>query len=103
MEPWIQSVDEEERTRSMESLTGMLRAYLSHSESDESSRRFPLQGQILGRMVPRCSDPKLFIRQTAIDCIQMTLRIATCMPGVLQLLLVTADDLQCTSLGDNRY
>jgi hypothetical protein len=65
----------------MESFVGMLRAYLSHSESDESARHLPLQGQILGRMVPRCSDPALYIRQSAIDCIQMTLRISTCMPG----------------------
>lgn len=83
LEPWILSVDEQERTRSMESFVGMLKAYLSHSESDELSRNLPLQGQLLGRMVPRCSDPKLFIRQTAIDCIQITLRITTCMPGAL--------------------
>ena len=65
----------------MESFVGMLRAYKSHSESDEPARTLPLQGQILGRMVPRCSDPNLLIRQTAIDCIQITLRITTCMPG----------------------
>ena len=75
-------MDEHERTRAMESLVGMLKVYQAHSDSDEASRNLPLQGQILGRMVPRCSDPKLFIRQTAIDCIQLTLRIATCAPGV---------------------
>lgn len=74
-------MDEHERTRSMGSFIGMLKAYLVHSESEECSRHLPLQGQILGRMVPRCSDPKLYIRQTAIDCIQITLCIATCMPG----------------------
>ena len=81
LEPWIQSANENERTRAMESFVEMLRAYLAHSESDEAARSLPLQGQILGRMVPRCSDPKLFIRQTAVDCIQMTLRIATCSTG----------------------
>lgn len=74
-------MDEQERTRAMESFTGMLKAYLAHSESDEAARNLPLQGQLLGRMIPRCSDPKLFIRQSAIDCIQTTLRIATCAPG----------------------
>ena len=61
---------------------GLLRAYLVHSDNEEAARYLPLQGQILGRMVPRCSDPNLHIRQTAIDCIQITLQIATCMPGI---------------------
>lgn len=74
-------MDEHERTRSMGSFICMMKAYMVHSESEECSRHLPLQGQILGRMVPRCSDPKLYIRQTAIDCIQITLRISTCMPG----------------------
>lgn len=65
----------------MDTFVGLLRVYLTHSESAEAARHLPLQGQILGRMVPRCSDPNLFIRQAAIDCIQITLRIATCMPG----------------------
>ena len=47
----------------------------------QPSRSLPLQGQLLGRMVPRCSDPSLFIRQSAVECIQIVLRIATCMPG----------------------
>ncbi len=81
LSPWIQSVDELERTRAMRTFVGMLKAYMSHSESDEASRQLPLQGEILGRMVPRCSDPSLFIRQTAMDCIQLTLRVATCTPG----------------------
>lgn len=74
-------MDEVERQRAMETFVGMLKSYLNASEAEESSRHLPLQGQILGRMVPRCSDPSLYIRQTAIDCIQLTLRIATCMPG----------------------
>ena len=65
----------------MRGFVGMLKAYMVHSEGDEASRHLPLQGELLGRMVPRCSDPSLFIRQTAIDCIQYTLRIATCTPG----------------------
>ena len=84
--PWIQSVDELERTRAMCSVVGMLKAYSAHSETDEASRHLPLQGELLGRMVPRCSDPSLFIRQTAMDCIQLTLRIATCTPGTVALL-----------------
>lgn len=59
----------------------MLKVYLAQSETDEAARHLPIQGQILGRMVPRCSDPSLFIRQAALDCIQMTLQVATCVPG----------------------
>lgn len=81
LSPWIQSSDQLERTRAICSFVGMLKAYFAHSEKDEASRDLPLQGEILGRMVPRCSDPNLYIRQTAMDCIQLTLRIATCTPG----------------------
>lgn len=47
----------------------------------QESRTLPLQGQLLGRMVPRCSDPLADVRQTAVECIQLTLRIACCVPG----------------------
>ena len=47
----------------------------------QESRTLPLQGQLLGRMVPRCSDPLTDVRQTAVECIQLTLRIACCVPG----------------------
>lgn len=62
-------------------LLQLLKAYQAYSDENEPSRHLPLQGQILGRMVPRCSDPNLYMRQTSIDCIQITLKIATCMPG----------------------
>lgn len=47
----------------------------------QESRTLPLQGQLLGRMVPRCSDPLADVRQTAVECIQLTLRIACSVPG----------------------
>ncbi len=70
-----------ERERSMKGFLVLMESYWKFSENDEPSRNLPLQGQILGRMIPRCSDPSLSIRQMAIDIIQMTLKIATCMPG----------------------
>ena len=81
LEQWIQSSDETERVRAMTCLLQLLRAYQAHSDENEPSRHLPLQGQILGRMVPRCSDPNLSIRQMSIDSIQVTLKIAACMPG----------------------
>ena len=99
LEPWVQSTDEQERSRAMECLLELLKAYLDFSNTNEAStlppltpltppphhsqaaRELAVQGQLLGRMIPRCSDPSLAIRQMAIDCIQLTLRIATCTPG----------------------
>lgn len=82
LEPWVQSTDEQERSRAMECLLELLKAYLDFSNTNEAARELAVQGQLLGRMIPRCSDPSLAIRQMAIDCIQLTLRIATCTPGV---------------------
>jgi len=81
LERWVQSQDQLERERAMQGVLVLLQAYCSFSEGDEACRHLPLQGQILGRMVPRCSDPSRSIRQMAIDCIQLTLKIATCTPG----------------------
>lgn len=82
----------------MGALLQLLRAYQAHSDENEPSRHLPLQGQILGRMVPRCSDPNLAIRQMSIDCIQVTLRIATCMPGTSSTALGRVDVLLTDSL-----
>jgi hypothetical protein len=53
-----------------------------HSDNDEASRELGIQGELLGKMVPRCTDPDVHIRLAALDCIQIILRIATCNPGV---------------------
>ena len=81
LEVWTQSENEAERTRSMACVLALLKAYNAHAETNEACRELAVQGHLLGRMVPRCSDPLLFVRQTAIDCIQLTLKIATSVPG----------------------
>ena len=58
----------------------------TRTHTTQPSRHLPLQGQLLGRLVPRCSDPILSIRQAAIECVQIVLKIATCMPGQLPVL-----------------
>lgn len=40
------------------------------------TNHFSNLGTLLGRLVPRCTDPHLPVRQTAIDCVQVVLRIA---------------------------
>ena len=47
----------------------------------QSSRELEVQGELLGRMVPRCTDPSLDTRLAAIDCVQIILRVSTCSPG----------------------
>ena len=47
----------------------------------QGARSLPLQVHIIGRLVPRCLDPELTIRQLAITAIQTTLKISSCIPG----------------------
>ena len=77
----MQSSEELERHRAMDASAILLKEYLAKRVTANAANPFPLLGQVLGRMIPRCSDPSIAIRQTAIDCIQITLRIAICMPG----------------------
>jgi hypothetical protein len=44
---------------------------------------FPTECVILARLIPRCTDPDLKVRQTAMDCIQCTLRIAAKIAGII--------------------
>jgi len=94
LEPWMQSSDEPERNRAMTCILDLLKAYLTHSDENEPSRHLPLQGQLLGRLVPRCSDPSLTVRQAAIECVQIVLRIA-CQVSQLFSYLQTVSALKC--------
>ena len=39
-------------------------------------------GHLLGRLVPRATDPQLAVRQSAIQCIQVALRVGACEKGM---------------------
>ncbi|CAI8027036.1 Maestro heat-like repeat-containing protein family member 1 [Geodia barretti] len=82
LSPWIQSSDDQERNRGVLCFLELMKAYQLHSDTDETSRELEIQGELLGRMVPRCTDPSLDTRLAAIDCVQMILRVSTCDPGV---------------------
>ena len=42
----------------------------------QTQHLFPCLANILGRLIPRCSDPAVVIRQTAIDCVHIIFKIA---------------------------
>lgn len=81
LDPWSRSTEGVERTRTMECILKVLENYYKNSIDNEPSRELPLQSHLIGRMVPRCSDPLIYVRQTAIECIQLTLKIACSVPG----------------------
>ncbi|CAI8027043.1 Maestro heat-like repeat-containing protein family member 1 [Geodia barretti] len=78
----FKSSDDQERNRGVLCFLELMKAYQLHSDTDETSRELEIQGELLGRMVPRCTDPSLDTRLAAIDCVQMILRVSTCDPGV---------------------
>jgi hypothetical protein len=82
LSPWIQSSDDQERNRGVLCFLDLMKGYQLNSDTDETSREMEIQGELLGRMVPRCTDPSLDTRLAAIDCVQMILRVSTCDPGV---------------------
>jgi len=43
---------------------------------------FMMAGPLLARLIPRCTDPVIIIRQTAVDCVQCVLRIAARFEGM---------------------
>lgn len=49
---------------------------------------FSVLGQIVGRMVPRCTDPTIKVREEAILTIQTTLRIQLAYTGKVTLIPV---------------
>ena len=51
---------------------------------DQPSRVIGVQfmGQMVGELIPRCSDPVLKIRQTSIESVQILLKVTTCTTGL---------------------
>lgn len=43
---------------------------------------FIMAGPLLARLIPRCTDPVIAIRQTAVDCVQCVLKIAARFEGI---------------------
>ncbi|XP_011410499.2 PREDICTED: maestro heat-like repeat-containing protein family member 1 [Amphimedon queenslandica] len=105
LDPWSRSSDSTERLRAMNCIVRLLEDYETNTREKEEARSLPLQVHIIGRLVPRCLDPELAIRQLAITAIQTTLKISSCIPGeedqlvnALSLLKERAENDEASSL-----
>ncbi|XP_077869460.1 maestro heat-like repeat-containing protein family member 1 [Saccoglossus kowalevskii] len=77
LEPWLYSINNHERERSMNTTLVLLQAYFENMQPyGVSMSTFSNMSTLLARLVPRCTDPVLSIRQNAIDCVQLVLKTA---------------------------
>ncbi|CAL1293706.1 unnamed protein product [Larinioides sclopetarius] len=72
---WMVSKNAVERERCLHSTLHILRAYAEASESD-SYIPFNTLGNILGMLVPRCTDPQVTVRHLAFDSIDVAVAMA---------------------------
>lgn len=72
--PWLNSKQEYERERCLNSIWELMMLYSSHIESGVF-RMFNCFGFVLGTLVPRCTDSSISIRNTALTCIHLSLEI----------------------------
>ncbi|XP_019641769.1 PREDICTED: maestro heat-like repeat-containing protein family member 1 isoform X1 [Branchiostoma belcheri] len=76
LEPWMVSAQDHERERVMHTALEMFNCYLENLEFGPLSPTvFSNHGTLLARLTPRCTDPSLTVRQVAIDCVQVVLKI----------------------------
>ncbi|CAH1269548.1 MROH1 [Branchiostoma lanceolatum] len=76
LEPWMVSTQDHERERVMHTALEIFNCYLEHLEFGPLSPTvFSNHGTLLARLTPRCTDPSLTVRQVAIDCVQVVLKI----------------------------
>ncbi|KAM7283090.1 maestro heat-like repeat-containing protein family member 1 isoform X4 [Ixodes scapularis] len=72
--PWLTSKQEFERERCLNSIWKLMSFYCDHIETGVF-QIFSCFGFVLGLLVPRCTDPSLSIRNTALKCVQFSLEI----------------------------
>ncbi|XP_022082273.1 maestro heat-like repeat-containing protein family member 1 [Acanthaster planci] len=76
LEPWIVSTQDHERQRSVAANLTLLKFYLENvTDMNAGNGSFTNMGMLVGRLVPRCSDPNLTIREDAVQSVQIILRI----------------------------
>ncbi|KAK7500196.1 hypothetical protein BaRGS_00008419, partial [Batillaria attramentaria] len=80
LQEWIVSEVEYERERAINTWHKVLQYYTEVMDPSKSDK-FLMVGVFLGTAIPRCTDPKSEIRQTAVDCVQLTLRIGLAFEG----------------------
>lgn len=78
LEPWLTSVNDHERLRSIKSLSSVLKHFSANFKlsADDLERKPNLEcfGHILGRIVSRSTDPIIQVRLITIDCIESLIR-----------------------------
>uniref|UniRef100_UPI00398ED4BB maestro heat-like repeat-containing protein family member 1 n=1 Tax=Pristiophorus japonicus TaxID=55135 RepID=UPI00398ED4BB len=81
VETWIISPREYERERAVDMTSKLLTFYWQ--ELDAINIMAPIDlGAVVGQLLPRCVDPLLTIRQRAMDCLYILLKIQACSEGV---------------------
>ncbi|XP_048576780.1 maestro heat-like repeat-containing protein family member 1 isoform X2 [Nematostella vectensis] len=76
--PWLISILDPERDRAMDCALTLLNEFKDNMlvSADGKEANFTAIGPILARIVPRCTDPLITVRQNAIDSIQTLLRMS---------------------------
>ncbi|XP_056020899.1 maestro heat-like repeat-containing protein family member 1 isoform X2 [Ostrea edulis] len=77
--PWLLSTHDHERERALRTL--LVCAHFLLENMDPTESKFTNQSTVIARLVPRCTDPDLEVRQLAIDCIYVSLKIASRIEG----------------------
>ncbi|XP_013392835.1 maestro heat-like repeat-containing protein family member 1 isoform X1 [Lingula anatina] len=75
--PWMLSIHEHERLRAIRTTHTLLQCYLEKFEfgMGSGSPVFTTLQLLLGRLIPRCTDSEVDIRQLSIETVQTTLKI----------------------------
>ncbi|XP_066933993.1 maestro heat-like repeat-containing protein family member 1 [Clytia hemisphaerica] len=81
VEPFMSSTANHERERSVLSIKDLLEHYLKMANFN-NEMHFSTLGYILGRLLPRCTDPMTDVRQTTMECVQLLLTINDRYEGV---------------------
>jgi len=85
LEPWLKLDQALSRELSVNILLGALETYCKNVKLGiESPTNFTPGPYMIGAMVPRCHDPSLPVRTTALQCLQHLLRILAIYEGLAQ-------------------
>ncbi|XP_061166579.1 maestro heat-like repeat-containing protein family member 1 isoform X3 [Saccostrea echinata] len=77
--PWLLSTHSHERERAL--CTFQVCAQFLLDNMDPTKSKFTNESTVIARLVPRCTDPDSEVRQLAIDCIYISLKIASRIEG----------------------
>lgn len=82
-DPWLITAFGVERERAVDTILSLLQTFRDNMLLTVGGKpnSFVMAGPLLARLIPRCTDPVIAIRQTAVDCVQCVLRIAARFEG----------------------